>query len=169
MISWDEITHERCEINCQGFNYWGIGNGENCVCGNTIPDISLQVADNQCGMSCSGDQTQNQCGGSNRWNIYTVRQYDLCFDEYVGFDFLSQGDSGQTNAASSLDCMQQCLDDSTCKGFIHIPTDTAGQPLSVVQPPGLCSFKTSPSGSNGNFLQNPSSIGVNSYQRKNNC
>ena len=27
VISWDEITHERCEINCQGFNYWAIANG----------------------------------------------------------------------------------------------------------------------------------------------
>ena len=69
--NWNEITIDACQTNCQGFKYFGMGNGQHCNCGNTMPDVSLRLEARQCDKSCSGDQTQ-QCGGHHKWNIFTV-------------------------------------------------------------------------------------------------
>lgn len=62
-----------CESSCQSLNYkyYGVENGSDCYCGNTINGYPPIVAQNLCNDPCTGDELNN-CGGELKMNLYTV-------------------------------------------------------------------------------------------------
>ena len=65
------MTLEYCASFCSGYTFFGVEYSRECFCSNGIPIIALQVTDNRCTMTCSGNSAQI-CGGPNGLSIYQV-------------------------------------------------------------------------------------------------
>ena len=61
-----------CASACQGYNYFGLENGNQCYCGNTLSSQPTSAADQSGGSDvvCSGDNTE-LCGGLGLLRLYT--------------------------------------------------------------------------------------------------
>jgi hypothetical protein len=66
------MTLEPCQGACKyaGYVFAGVEFGQECWCDNFIRGIGVSVADGECNMHCSGNNSET-CGGSNRINIYS--------------------------------------------------------------------------------------------------
>jgi WSC domain len=68
----DTLTVESCISQCAklGYSVAGLEYTKQCFCGKyIINDGTLASSDDQCGMPCSGDDTE-KCGGPDRMSIY---------------------------------------------------------------------------------------------------
>ena len=64
------LTIEKCKKLCfeeRNYSYAGVQNGDECYCGNNLPNTP--APDAECSVPCSGDEAQ-MCGGWFRMNIY---------------------------------------------------------------------------------------------------
>ena len=64
------LTIEKCKKLCfeeRNYSYAGVQNGDECYCGNDLPNTP--APDAECSVPCSGDEAQ-KCGGWFRMNIY---------------------------------------------------------------------------------------------------
>ena len=64
------LTIEKCKKLCfeeRNYSYAGVQNGDECFCGNDLPNTP--APDAECSVPCSGDEAQ-KCGGWFRMNIY---------------------------------------------------------------------------------------------------
>jgi hypothetical protein len=70
--SLEGMTIEPCQDACKnaGYVYAGVEFGHECWCDNVMRGIGVLVADGECNMACSGNNSET-CGGSNRINIYS--------------------------------------------------------------------------------------------------
>ncbi|KAK0732550.1 WSC domain-containing protein [Apiosordaria backusii] len=65
------MTLEKCASSCKdsGYALFGVQYSSECFCGTSLDAASVQVPDTECGMACSGDQSQ-KCGDGNRLSLY---------------------------------------------------------------------------------------------------
>ena len=63
------LTLEYCLDRCKNFEYTILGDGQNCFCSETIPIIEL-LPDAECNKPCTGDPSNNKCGGYYKWSVY---------------------------------------------------------------------------------------------------
>ncbi|KAK4203969.1 WSC domain-containing protein [Triangularia verruculosa] len=65
------MTLELCASSCKdgGYTLFGVQYSAECFCGTSLDAASVQVADSECGMPCSGDQSQ-RCGDANRLSLF---------------------------------------------------------------------------------------------------
>jgi hypothetical protein len=64
----DNLTPEGCASMCDGYEYFGVENGNECFCGQTI-DASKVALESECSVSCTGDGLLI-CGGGWRLTVY---------------------------------------------------------------------------------------------------
>lgn len=62
------MSVDNCRNFCGNYTYFGVENGKECFCDNTVRYYNLKYQ-TDCNMQCSGDQTEI-CGGKDRLNIY---------------------------------------------------------------------------------------------------
>ena len=67
VLSTDDMTAQKCQTHCAGYNYFGVEYGRECWCGNAAPTVTAPATD--CNMPCSGDNTKI-CGAGNRLNVW---------------------------------------------------------------------------------------------------
>ncbi|KAL9044249.1 MAG: hypothetical protein Q9214_002599 [Letrouitia sp. 1 TL-2023] len=65
----DEMTLETCASYCSAYTYFGIEYASECYCGNTLASGAAKTTEDQCSMTCGGNQTQI-CGAGNRLTTY---------------------------------------------------------------------------------------------------
>ncbi|KAK3323184.1 WSC domain-containing protein [Cercophora scortea] len=65
----DGMTPDVCAIACAGYNYFGVEYGKECYCGAQLSTASEKVSEEECTMSCGGDDLQI-CGDKSRLNVY---------------------------------------------------------------------------------------------------
>ena len=70
-FAYDGMTLESCTGNCTGFDLWGAEYGRECYCGNVLDGTSVQTAQSDCNMPCSGDATEF-CGFGDRLELYST-------------------------------------------------------------------------------------------------
>ncbi|KAI1075790.1 WSC domain-containing protein [Whalleya microplaca] len=68
----DQLTIEGCKEFCNGFVYLGLENGNECYCGNRLPDSSFLISMSSCDFPCTGNETE-LCGGFWSVNIIELR------------------------------------------------------------------------------------------------
>lgn len=132
-FAYDGMTVESCMGNCTGFDLWGAEYGRECYCGNDLDGTSVQTAQYDCNMPCSGDATEF-CGSGNRLELYsttatrpissttsaapshkpTVGVFDFvgCQTEAIGARAL-----GQASFADDGMTLERCA--SFCDGFVY--------------------------------------------------
>ena len=68
----DEMTEGKCIGYCdsKGYSYAGVEYGRECRCDNSVHSPSTQIDASECNFPCAGASGE-QCGGSNRMNIFT--------------------------------------------------------------------------------------------------
>ncbi|KAK2066499.1 hypothetical protein P8C59_000311 [Phyllachora maydis] len=66
----DNMTLEGCAGFCGGYTYFGTEYGRECYCGNSFNNGSVQAAQTDCSMFCSGNPAQF-CGAGNRLSVFT--------------------------------------------------------------------------------------------------
>ena len=78
-----EMTRQKCRQICTSgyFVYFGLENGTDCYCGNTI-DKPAYVSILECNKPCSGDPFEF-CGGASRMNILKTQTKCQKADEFV--------------------------------------------------------------------------------------
>ena len=74
-VSGDSMTRESCKITCdsEDSTYFGLGNGRDCYCGNTVDDNLILLPFPMCGSPCSGDANE-MCGGVEAFNLYSLKE-----------------------------------------------------------------------------------------------
>jgi hypothetical protein len=67
---------EECATDCQGYTYFGLYDGNDCVCGNAF-DLVSEVSESNCNIPCTGNAAEF-CGGPfvdaqgyPAWNFYS--------------------------------------------------------------------------------------------------
>ena len=65
------MTLEICLEQCKYFKYATLGNGENCVCAENLPKNEF-LPESECNTPCTGDSTNNKCGGFFKWSLYSI-------------------------------------------------------------------------------------------------
>eukprot|EP00038_Savillea_parva_P000411 m.96031 g.96031 ORF g.96031 m.96031 type:complete len:193 (-) comp10138_c1_seq1:151-729(-) len=68
------MTYEVCNALCAKFTYFGLEEGGECYCGNDQPNQGRGTA-SECSTPCPGNPAQ-QCGGSNRINVFSTIGFD---------------------------------------------------------------------------------------------
>ncbi|KAK4118393.1 WSC-domain-containing protein, partial [Parathielavia appendiculata] len=63
-----QMTPLMCAQQCCGYRLFGVENGEECWCGDSL-DTSKQTRAGECSTPCTGDGDV-QCGGNWRINVY---------------------------------------------------------------------------------------------------
>ncbi|KAK0614093.1 hypothetical protein B0T14DRAFT_486177 [Immersiella caudata] len=63
------MTLEVCAEFCEGFTCFGTEYGGECYCGNGFAEGSVEVAEGECSMVCTGD-VGSWCGAGNRLSVY---------------------------------------------------------------------------------------------------
>ena len=69
-----DMTPQKCQALCVGYNYAGVQYYSECYCGNTL-GFQLRP-DSECNTPCSGDSSQ-ECGGGWRNSVYSLG--DPCY------------------------------------------------------------------------------------------
>jgi len=69
-----DMTPQKCEALCVGYNYAGVQYHDECYCGNTL-GYALRP-DSECNTACAGDSSQ-ACGGGWRNSVYALG--DPCY------------------------------------------------------------------------------------------
>ncbi|KAK0631555.1 WSC domain-containing protein [Immersiella caudata] len=66
-----EQSVRKCAWYCfyEGFNLFGAEEGGYCMCGTSLHQDSIQTADSECDMPCTGDGSE-KCGGPYRLSLY---------------------------------------------------------------------------------------------------
>ncbi|KAJ4985819.1 fungistatic metabolite [Stagonosporopsis vannaccii] len=64
-------TVDSCRKFCGGSELFGLQYGSECYCGSTIASTSTLVDRSQCGMTCSGNNSQ-YCGAGSRMQVYRL-------------------------------------------------------------------------------------------------
>lgn len=74
-------TLQYCEAICQGYNYYGMTQGSQCVCGDTLEADNRVAAPESCDARCVDDGTQS-CGSTDvkTFNLYAKPTYTACTD-----------------------------------------------------------------------------------------
>jgi len=67
----DDMSIERCATFCEDFSFFGLEYGSQCFCGNSLS--GKEVSENQCGMLCTGNESQ-RCGSADRLTVYSLNQ-----------------------------------------------------------------------------------------------
>ncbi|KAK3324873.1 WSC domain-containing protein [Apodospora peruviana] len=112
------MTVEKCAGFCGDFEYFGVGNGRECYCGDSLSTSSESAT--ECSSPCEGDKTQ-LCGGVGKINFSTapaaptytppfpaVRgfEWDNCWEEITTAGRLL---NGATTAADDM-TLEKCAD-----------------------------------------------------------
>ena len=69
----DEMTNEACAEYCEEYELFGTQYGRECYCGEVLSELSREADASDCGMLCSGADSE-YCGGSDRLSVYTKRE-----------------------------------------------------------------------------------------------
>ena len=106
------LTLDYCLDRCKNFEYTILGDGQNCFCSETIPIIEL-LPDAECNKPCTGDPSNNKCGGYYKWSVYnnyTPEPFTgQCLQDYSDvrvFDDVAVGYFDLTVEA----CLERCED-----------------------------------------------------------
>jgi hypothetical protein len=66
------MTIDTCLGACSGSVYAGVEYGKECWCGSSLNTLSVKSPDEECTLSCSGDDSET-CGGPKRITLYKKR------------------------------------------------------------------------------------------------
>ena len=74
-LSGDSMTLESCKITCnsEDSTYYGLENGRDCYCGNTVDENLPFLPFPLCNSPCSGDINET-CGGVEAFNLFSLKE-----------------------------------------------------------------------------------------------
>ena len=64
-----DMTLTSCAAICADYNYFGLEHGDQCFCGMDVDPSAVKLAEADCALKCSGDDSL-VCGGANRLTVY---------------------------------------------------------------------------------------------------
>ncbi|KAJ8522393.1 hypothetical protein ONZ45_g1040 [Pleurotus djamor] len=70
-----DMTPERCQSLCTGYDYSGVEYGTECYCGNSYNNngaTGATISESSCNSNCGGDSSK-KCGGAWTMSLYTSR------------------------------------------------------------------------------------------------
>ncbi|KAF2816733.1 WSC domain-containing protein 2, partial [Mytilinidion resinicola] len=70
----NNLTVEKCALDCSKFQYFGVEFGGECYCGNSRDPSSTRAGISECNVACSGN-TDEYCGGASRISAYKNLNY----------------------------------------------------------------------------------------------
>ncbi|XP_041463910.1 uncharacterized protein in LEU2 3'region-like [Lytechinus variegatus] len=94
---------QTCASACSDSSYLGLTKGQDCICGSTLGDRSLE---GDCDLGCQGDDLQI-CGGSNSISVYNVDTLGRCNSDPVDLipdELLFITSPGFPGAATTMSC-----------------------------------------------------------------
>ncbi|KAJ8117423.1 hypothetical protein OPT61_g1374 [Boeremia exigua] len=98
--SWNSV--DRCRDFCNDAMFFGLQYGSECYCGSSIANTSTLVEGSECGMTCSGNNSQ-YCGAGSRMQVYQQEEASpLSSSSSLAMSFLSPSATGNTTTSSSL-------------------------------------------------------------------
>merc|ERR1712050_150773 len=119
------MSIDSCIDLCEGFDFAGVENGDECWCGNDYPAEEFQAPMAECSTVCSGDDSQ-LCGGRWRINIFDVPEKDPrphedgdCYDDRTRILSDYRGDNSDTLTIGS------CID--LCEGYEYAGTQNGNE------------------------------------------
>ncbi|KAI9768419.1 MAG: hypothetical protein M1839_004116 [Geoglossum umbratile] len=69
------MTPQLCAKMCTGYLFYGVENGNTCLCGKVLHDGYPRAQDSDCNSQCTGNSTI-KCGGVWRLQVYTVSPFE---------------------------------------------------------------------------------------------
>lgn len=70
------MTNAVCADFCKDYEFFGTEYGNECFCGNSLPEESKKTPAGECNMLCSGSVVE-YCGAGNRLSVYTKKEDEI--------------------------------------------------------------------------------------------
>ena len=73
----DSMTRHQCDNICYrgNYSYYGLANGHDCYCGNTVEENLKYLPFVTCNARCGGE-IHETCGGVDAFNLFSINYYD---------------------------------------------------------------------------------------------